>query len=70
LPGSLNIAGGGEIELAYHRIHQPAGELNWSQHVELLPVTNQADTWQMSFTCLTRILKSHATKKRLEFCCK
>jgi len=26
-----------------NRIHQPAGELNWSQHVELLPVTNEAD---------------------------
>jgi flagellar biosynthesis chaperone FliJ len=23
-----------------NRIHQPAGELNWSQHVELLPATN------------------------------
>ena len=26
-----------------NRIHQHAGELNWSQHVELLPVTNEAD---------------------------
>ena len=26
-----------------NRIRQPAAELNWSQHVELLPVTNQAD---------------------------
>ena len=40
LPGSLNIAGAGNIELAYHRIHQAPGELNWSQHVELLLVTN------------------------------
>jgi len=26
-----------------NRIQQPAAELNWSQHVELLPVTNKAD---------------------------
>ncbi len=26
-----------------NRIHQHAGELNWSQHVELLPVTNKTD---------------------------
>ena len=40
LPSSQDFAAGGEIELAYHRIQQPAAELNWSQHVELLPVTN------------------------------
>jgi len=39
LPNSQIIAAGGNIELAYHPIQQPAGELNWSQHVELLPVT-------------------------------
>jgi len=26
-----------------NRIHQPAGELNWSQHVELLPLTDKTD---------------------------
>ncbi len=26
-----------------NRIHQAPGELNWTQHVELLPVTNKAD---------------------------
>ena len=26
-----------------NRIQQPAAELNWSQHVELLPVTNKTD---------------------------
>jgi len=26
-----------------NRIHQHAGELNWSQHVELLPVTSETD---------------------------
>ena len=31
LPGSQDFAAGGEIELAYHRIQQPAAELNWSQ---------------------------------------
>ena len=41
------------------RIQQPAAELNWSQHVELLPVTvhtittNTHDTWSTSSTCLT-----------------
>ena len=38
-PNSQNIAAGGKVELAYNRIHQAPGELNWSQHVELLPVT-------------------------------
>jgi len=35
--GSLNFAAGGKVELAYHRILQTSAELNWSQHVELLP---------------------------------
>ncbi|MBL7188060.1 MAG: hypothetical protein ISS70_17195 [Phycisphaerae bacterium] len=26
-----------------NRIHQTSGELNWSQHVELLPVTNNTE---------------------------
>ncbi len=39
LPNSQIIAAGGNIELAYHPIQQPAAELNWSPHVELLPVT-------------------------------
>jgi hypothetical protein len=26
-----------------NRIQQPAAELSWSQHVELLPITNKAD---------------------------
>jgi len=42
-----------------NRIQQPAAELNWSQHVELLPVVvhtitiNTHDTWSTSSTCLT-----------------
>jgi len=31
LPGSQHFAAAGEIELACHRIQQPAAELNWSQ---------------------------------------
>ena len=43
----------------HHRIRQAPAELNWTQHVELLPVVvhtitiNTHDTWQMSSTCLT-----------------
>ena len=42
-----------------NRIHQAPGELNWTQHVELLPITvhtitiNTHRTWSTSFTCLT-----------------
>jgi len=36
LPGSQHFADVGEIELAYNRIHQPAGELSWSQQIQLL----------------------------------
>ena len=40
LPGSEDLAAGGQIELAYHRIRPAPAELNWTQHVELQPVTN------------------------------
>jgi len=40
-PGSQDFAAGGGIELAYHRIQQTSGELNWSRHVELLPVLGE-----------------------------
>ena len=38
-PDSQIIAAGGKVELAHNRIHRTSAELNWSQHVELLPVT-------------------------------
>ena len=42
----------------HHRIRQAPAELNWTQHVELLPVVahtitiNTHDTWSTSFTYL------------------
>ncbi len=42
----------------HHRIRQAPAELNWTQHVELLPATahiitiNTHDTWSTSFTYL------------------
>jgi hypothetical protein len=69
LPGSQDFAGGGEIELAYHRIRPRSAELNWSQHVELLPVTahtitiNTHGTWSTSFAYLTVRTPKRFTRK-------
>lgn len=44
-----------------NRIHQPAGELNWSQHVELLPVTNKADKQRLE----QRIISSKLSRREI-----
>jgi len=44
-----------------HRIRQPAAELNWSQHVELLPVTNQADKRSLE----QRIIRNKLSRRQI-----
>ena len=44
-----------------HRIRQPAAELNWSQHVELLPVTNQADKRSLE----QRIIRNNLSRRQI-----
>jgi len=61
LPGSQDSAGGGEIELAYHRIRPPAAELNWSQHVELLPVTTKTDKQRLE----QRIVRDNLSSRQI-----
>ena len=52
-----------------NRIHQAPGELNWTQHVELLPVTahtitiNTRDTWSTSFTYLIVRIPKRFTRR-------
>ena len=44
-----------------HRIRQPAAELNWSQHVELSPVTNQADKRSLE----QRIIRNNLSRRQI-----
>ena len=55
------MAAGGQIELAYHRIRPPAAELNWSQHVELLPVTNKADKRRLE----QRVIRENLSRRQI-----
>jgi len=44
-----------------HRIRQPAAELTWSQHVELLPVTNQDDKRSLE----QRIIRNNLSRSQI-----
>jgi len=44
-----------------NRIHQPAGELNWSQHVELLPVTNKTDKRRLE----QRVIRENLSRRQI-----
>ncbi len=46
-----------------HRIRQPAAELNWSQHVELLPVMNQAHKRSLE----KRIIRNNLSRRRPDY---
>ena len=45
-----------------HRIRQPAAELNWSQHVELLPVRNQAHKLSLE----KRIIRNNLSRRQIQ----
>jgi len=44
-----------------HRIRPPAAALTWSQHVELLPVTNQADKRSLE----QRIIRNNLSRSQI-----
>ncbi|MBK5094035.1 MAG: hypothetical protein JJE48_11045, partial [Actinobacteria bacterium] len=44
-----------------NRIHQAPGELNWTQHVELLPVTNKADERSLE----QRIIRENLSSRQI-----
>ena len=44
-----------------NRIRQPAAELNWSQHVELLPLTDQADKRSLE----KRIMRQNLSRRQI-----
>jgi endonuclease YncB( thermonuclease family) len=45
----------------HHRIQEPATELSWSQHVELLPVTNEADKQRLE----RRIIRQNLSRRQI-----
>ena len=44
-----------------NRIQQPAAELNWSQHVELLPVTNKTDKRRLE----KRVVRENLSRRQI-----
>jgi len=45
----------------HHRIRQAPAELNWTQHVELLPVTNKADKRSLE----QRIIRENLSSRQI-----